>query len=195
MLRLPIKTGIQLVGGPNGAADILIKPPWQGEDIEAVLIFVTAYGNTAANILYVTADSAQLLQGALTLSNPERGAVFVINGAGSLSLAHSPIQVSDYLRVTPAAASNGQIYLGFYWQRLGLQAPQVPLTPPEHSMAAVAHEEMKEENEVWRKVRGRPPREFLKQNPGTLTKEQRERLGLFESMTDMRRNPGREIEP
>ncbi len=194
--KLPIKSGIQLVGGPHGASDILVRPPWQGEQIEAVLLFVTAYGNTAANLLYASPDTfQQILSGAALLQNPEQGVIVAINGAGTIGLQHSPVPVEEFLRVTAAPAANGQIYLAFYWQTWSIPGARVPVAPPEQSSHAQAVERMNEENDVWRKVRGLAPKDFLQQNPGRLTLPQRQRLRQFEQTTDMRQKPGEKIPP
>lgn len=188
-----VKSDLQIVGGPNGTADILVYSPWQGERAEAVLLYVTSWGNTAANILYVNADSANALMGAgaATLSQPTNGGVYVINGAGTIDLSHQPLGVTQFLRVSPTAASNGQIYLGFFWQKvLDLAAPKL-MTPPERT----PEQEMSEENETWRRLKGLPPAEYLKQNPGQLTAEQQRQLKQAESLTDMRKRLNRPIEP
>lgn len=191
MTQLPVKSDIQIAGGPHGTADIIVYPPWPGERAEAVLLYVTAWGNTTPNILYLTADSAIALMGAgaTTLSSPTNGGVWVINGAGTIDLSHSPIGVTQFLRISPTAAASGQIYLGFYWQKVIDLAPRVNMTPPQVTEA----EEMSEENETWRKLKQLPPRELLKQNPGKLTPEQEKRLKELEAMTDMRNRPSRLI--
>ena len=191
---LPVKTDLQLAGGKNGDADVLIRPPWQGERCEAVLLYVTAWGNTAVNILYLSADSAVQVMGAGSSSLPNEsvpGGVWVVNGAGSFSLWESVIEVSEFLRVTPAAASSGQIYIGFYWRKVVDFAAPRPTYEPQPTPV----EEMTEENEVWRKVRGLPPKSYLDQNPGQLTKDQEADLHEYEMMTDMRNHLGQTIQP
>ena len=191
---LPVKTDLQLAGGLHGDADVLIRPPWQGERCEAVLLYVTAWGNTAVNILYLSADSGTQVMGAGASSLPNvsiPGGVWVINGAGTVNLGESIIGVSQYLRITPAAAASGQIYLGFYWRKVVDFAAQRPLTAPERTEA----EEMTLENDVWRKTLQLPPKDYLPQNPGKLRPEQERVLQTDEGQTDMRRNPGRTITP
>ena len=158
------------------------------------MLYVTAWGNTAVNILYLTADSGEQLMGAGASSLPNvavPGGVWVVNGAGSLSLGESVIGVSQFLRITPAAAASGQIYLGFYWRKVVDFADRRPLTAPERTEA----EEMTLESDVWRKTVGLPPRDFLPQNPAQLRPEQEKALRQDENQVDMRRNPGRTIQP
>lgn len=191
---LPVKTDLQLAGGKSGDADVIIRPPWQGERCEAVLLYVTAWGNTAVNILYLSADSSTQVMGAAPSTLPNvsvPGGVWVINGAGSLALGESVIGVTEFLRVTPAAASSGQIYIGFYWRKVvDFAAPR-----PTYEPQPTREEEMTEENEVWRKVRGLPPKAYLQQNPGQLTKEQETDLHEYEMMTDMRNHLARKMPP
>lgn len=185
-----VRTDLQIVGGLAGVGDIVLHPPWAGERAEAILEYITAWGNTAVNILYLTADGPALMgAGAINLPQGTNGGVWVVNGPGTIGLAHAPVGVSSYLRVTPAPSANGQIYVGFYWQKVAdFAAPRV-LTPPEPTDL----EKMDEENETWRRLRQLPPKDFLKQNPGRLTPEQEKHLRELEKLTNMRNQPGRPI--
>lgn len=193
-LYVPVKSDLQIAGGLHGDSDVLIRPPWQGERCEAVLLYVTAWGNTAVNILYLNADSSTALMGAGATSLPNMsapGGVWVINGAGTINLGESVIGVTQYLRITPQPAASGQIYLGFYWRKVvELGAPK-PLVAPEVTEA----EEMTLENDVWRKTLNLPPRDYRPQSPGKLRPEQEKILTQDEAQTDMRRDPSRTIQP
>ena len=191
---LPVRSDTLIVGGPHGTGDIVIASPWQGERAEACLLYVTSWGNTTTNLLFAIADDANPLMGAAagTINqSAARGAVFAINGVGVVVLQDVQIGVTNFLRITPQAASSGQIYVGFYWRKVVDFAAQRPLLAPEPTQA----EEMTEENEVWRKVKGLPPRAYLQQNPGQLSKDQEQALRDYEALTDMRNHLARTMPP
>lgn len=183
---IPEKTTIETVGGTPGTKDFLLAPPWQTESADAVLVAVSAWGNTAPNLLYVSADGDPILQGALSLASAVHGIPFVINGAGSVGLAHLPVRIASFLRVTVAPAANGQIFLSFYWQRLAVpDAGQSDIPLPEAAtLESYERRRGRQERQLWGQRQGDPPAKVLRQEPQELTERQKARLRQFERLTD-----------
>src|SRR5579885_60268 len=181
----PERTGLLVVGGSSTTGDIIVRPPWESEQAEAILVAVTAIGNTAANIIYGAADGAQVGQGAGVILSPDRGFVFAITGAGSIPLAYVPIRVTEFLRITPLPAANGHIFVMYFWQRLMVptQVDMAPIDLPQMRDVEASPDRAKRQMEdIWTRAQGVRPPKLERQEKEALTRRQQEQMRQLESL-------------
>src|SRR5579862_6706487 len=170
----PQRTGVDIIGGTSTTQRV-ISPPWETEEALLVLVGVTAYGNAATNLLYVAIDVNEILQGNQDLTQADHGLVFAINGVGTLPLPHILIRVTERVTVQPAPATNGQIYLMYYWERTF--APLIPAggfdLPSQMDREPVEVRQARVEHKLWVNQQPLNPQDLMRQELEQVTPRMR----------------------
>lgn len=180
----PQRTTVNIIGGTSTDLRV-IEPPWQTEQADLVLVAVTAWGNSADNLIYGSVDGNEVLQGALNLLQEDHGFVFVVSGAGTIPLPHIPIRVSTKITIQPAPASNGQIFLMYYWQAFVAPLSQLDIPLPLAKDKEDVHtRRLRQETALWNEMKPEPPANLLRTEPEELTPHQKELLRRHQFLVD-----------
>lgn len=183
MAFIPERTSLEIIGGQPGIGQLIIAPPWQTEEALLVPHCVTAWGNAATNLLYLGIDSQVVLQGNLNLTQEDKGAVYAINGVGTLMIPPIPVRVQEKVTILPAPAANGQIFFMYFWERLSVpsvQSASIPL-PTRDSDEAIAERRKRQEAILWKTDIPIKTAELLRQEPEELSPEQKRRRRLLDA--------------
>lgn len=182
----PERTSLNIIGGGVGSPQIVIAPPWQSEEAYLVPFAITAWGNAATNLIYGSIDGVEILQGALSLIQPDHGFVFAINGVGTLSLMPIPMRITERCIILPAPAASGQIFLMYYWERSAVPAVQegAIALPSVMDRELIETRRTRQENAIWAEERPLNPVELTRQHQEELSPLQKKRRRLLDLALD-----------